>query len=317
MSVLNAKYMQDEAAAFAHVEGMLWPDGPVCPACGVVDNAYHLKGVRSKPSKKNPDGRERHGLYKCKDCYKQFTVRMGTIFESSHIDLHLWLQGIHLITSSKKGISANQLHRTLGVTLKTAWFLGHRIREAMRDNDPAIFGTGGGIVESDETFIGTTRKRHPGERGYQHKNKVLTLIDRDSKRARSMVIDTLKASEIMPILKENIAKEARLMTDEAHHYCKAGDHFAGHNTVEHGTGEYVNLMDGDIHTNTVEGFYGTFKRGMKGVYQHCAPKHLHRYLAEYEFRYNNRKANGVEDAQRASNALAGIVGKRLTYRTAN
>ena len=230
MSVLNAKYMQDEAAAFAHVESMLWPNGPVCTACGSLDNAYHLKGVRTKPSKKNPAGKERYGLHKCKDCGKQFTVRMGTIFESSHIDLPQWLQAIHLVCSSKKGISANQLHRTLGVTLKTAWFLGHRIREAMRDNDPAVFGNDGGIVESDETFIGKARARRPGARGYAHKNKVLSLVDRDSKKARS------------------------------------------------------------IHTNTIEGYFSIFKRGMKGVYQHCSKKHLHRYLAEYEFRYNNRKA---------------------------
>ena len=135
MSVLNEKYMQDEAAAFAHVESMLWPDGPVCPQCGAVDNAYSLNGVRTKPSKKNPDGKVRHGLKKCRDCGEQFTVRMGTIFEGSHIELHLWLQAIHLVTSSKKGISANQLHRTLGVTLKTAWFLGHRIREDNRIED--------------------------------------------------------------------------------------------------------------------------------------------------------------------------------------
>ena len=313
MSVLNAKYMQDEAAAFAHVESMLWPNGPVCTACGSLDNAYHLNGVRTKPSKKNPDGKVRHGLHKCKDCGKQFTVRMGTIFESSHIDLHLWLQAIHLLTSSKKGISANQLHRTLGVTLKTAWFLGHRIREAMRDNDPVVFGQGGGTVEADETFIGNVRERRPGARGYSHKNKVLTLVDRDSKRARSMVVDNLKATTIMPILKENIAKEARDMTDDAKHYSTTDKHFAGHDAVKHSAGEYVNALDNSIHTNTVEGYFGTFKRGMKGVYQHCAPKHLHRYLAEYEYRYNNREANGIEDSERAANALAGVVGKRLCY----
>lgn len=313
MSVLNAKYMQDEAAAFEHIEGMLWPDGPVCPHCGVIDSAYSLNGVRSKPSKKNPHGKVRHGLKKCKDCGKQFTVRMGTIFESSHIDLHLWLQAIHLVTSSKKGISANQLHRVLGVTLKTAWFLGHRIREAMRDNDPVVFGQDGGIVESDETFIGKVRERAPGARGYAHKNKILSLVDRDTKKARSMVVDSLRAHEIMPILKENIAKEARLMTDEAKHYSKAGKHFAEHDTVEHGIGEYVNALDNSIHTNTVEGYFGIFKRGMKGVYQHCSPKHLHRYLAEFEFRYNNREANGHDDGSRARSALAGVVGKRLCY----
>ncbi len=261
MSVLNAKYMQDEAAAFAYVEGMLWPHGPVCTACGSLDNAYHLKGVRSKPSKKNPDGKVRHGLYKCKDCGKQFTVRIGTIFESSHIDLHLWLQAIHLITSSEKGISANRLHRTLGVTLKTAWFLGHRIREAMRDNAPTIVGAGSGIVESDETVIGTARECAPGARGYAHKNNVLIRVDRDSKWARRRVVDTLKASEIIPTLKENIPKEARLMADEAKHCSKAGNHVAGHDTVEHGAGEYVNALNGDIRTNTVEGDYGTLPVG--------------------------------------------------------
>lgn len=316
MSVLNAKYMQDEAAAFEHIEAMLWPHGPVCPACGVVDNAYHLNGVRTKPSKKNPDGKVRHGLKKCKDCGKQFTVRMGTIFESSHIDLHLWLQAIHLVTSSKKGISANQLHRVLGVTLKTAWFLGHRIREAMRDNDPAVFGNDGGIVESDETFIGNARKRMPGARGYAHKNKVLSLVDRDTKKARSMVVDNLQADTILPILKENIDKEARLMTDDAKHYSKAGDSFADHGTVKHSIGEYVSMLDRSIHTNTIEGYFSIFKRGMKGVYQHCSPKHLHRYLAEFEFRYNNRKAHDIDDEQRARNALAGVVGKRLHYQTA-
>ena len=313
MSVLNAKYMQDEAAAFAHIEGMLWSNGPVCPHCGVIDNAYSLSGVRSKPSKKNPEGKVRHGLKKCKDCGKQFTVRMGTIFESSHIDLHIWLQAIHLVTSSKKGISANQLHRVLGVTLKTAWFLGHRIREAMMDNSVIVFGKGGGAVESDETFIGKARELKPGARGYAHKNKVLSLVDRDTKKVRSMVVDSLRAKEIMPILEENISKEARLMTDEAKHYSNAGNYFAEHGTVEHSAGEYVSALDNSIHTNTIEGYFSIFKRGMKGVYQHCSPKHLHRYLAEFEFRYNNRKAHGIGDEQRADNVLAGVVGKRLCY----
>ncbi len=177
MSVLSAKYMHDEATAFEHVEAVLWPDGPVCPHCGTVDNAYELKGVRSKPSKKNPDGKERHGLKKCKDCGKQFTVRMGTIFESSHVELHLWLQAIYMVATSKKGISANQLHRTLGVTLKTAWFMGHRIREAMQETNSDKFGTGGGVVEADETFIGITKEKPANDRGYAHKNKVLSLLE--------------------------------------------------------------------------------------------------------------------------------------------
>ena len=182
MSALSAAYMHDEATAFAHIEEMLWPHGSVCPGCGVVGNAYELKGVRSKPSKKRPEGKERHGLKKCKDCGKQFTVRIGTIFEDSHIDLHLWLQAIYLMTSSKKGISSHQLHRTLGITVKSAWFMSHRVREAMRNDGSVNFGAGGGVVEVDETFIGhdkTIKPKHSKKgRGYAHKHKVLTLVDR-------------------------------------------------------------------------------------------------------------------------------------------
>ena len=170
MSALSAPYMHDEASAFAHIEAMLWPDGPICPKCGTVDEAYELKGVRSKPSKKNPEGKVRHGLKKCKGCGKQFTVRIGTIFEDSHIELHLWLQAIHLMTSSKKGISSHQLSRTLGVTVRSAWFLSHRIREAMRDNGAVDFGEGGGVVEVDETFIGRDKDRSV-KRGYAHKQR--------------------------------------------------------------------------------------------------------------------------------------------------
>ena len=161
MSALSAYYMHEEPAAFAHIEAMLWRHGPVCPSCGVVGNAYELNGVRSKPSKKHPKGKERHGLKKCKDCGKQFTVRIGTIFEDSHIDLHLWLQAIYLMTSSKKGISSHQLHRTLGITVKSAWFMSHRIREAMRNDGNVDFGAGGGVVEVDETFIGHDKTIKP------------------------------------------------------------------------------------------------------------------------------------------------------------
>jgi len=219
MSVLSKPYMHDEAAAFEHVEAMLWPDGPVCPHCGVVDSAYVLKGVRSKPSKKNPEGVERHGLKKCKDCGKQFTVRKNTIFEESHIPLHKWLQAIHLMVSSKKGISAHQLHRVLEVTYKTAWFLGHRIRECMRSGELSPMGSGGGTVEVDEKFIGNDRSFKPhGEkkgRGYAHKHKVLTLVDRETKQAKSIIVDDLKKFTLVPILRENIAKEAVVYTDEA------------------------------------------------------------------------------------------------------
>ena len=318
MSVLSAPYMHDEAAAFAHVEAILWADGPVCPHCGVVDSAYPLVGVRSKASKKNPEGVERHGLWKCRECRKQFTVRKGTIFEESHLPLHLWLQAIHLMVSSKKGISSHQLHRVLGITYKSAGFLTHRIRECMRDGALAGFGGDGGVVEVDETFIG----KEPGvtkaknARGGSHKMKMLTLVDRTTKRAKSIVVDDLKKSTLIPILQENIAREAYVMTDEASQYqgIGAGKVFDAHGWTNHSAGEYVNLEDREIHTNTVEGFYSIFKRGMKGVYQHCGKQHLHRYAAEFDFRYNNRTANGVDDSQWAKNMLTSVTGKRLTYK---
>jgi transposase-like protein len=314
MSVLSAPYMHDEAAAFAHVEAMLWPDGPVCPHCGVVDRAYRLEGVRTKPSKKHPEGKERHGLWKCRECRGQFTVRKGTIFEESHLPLHLWLQAIHLMVSSKKGISSHHLHRVLGITYKSAWFLTHRIRECMRSGDFAPMGGNGGEVEVDETFIGNDRSIKPkGEkkgRGYAHKHKMLTLVDRNTRRAKSIVVDDLKASTLVPILQENIDREAVIYTDEAGQYRHLSRDFDGHDFVRHGQGEYGR---GTVHTNTVEGFYSIFKRGMKGVYQHCGKRHLHRYAAEFDFRYIHRVANGVDDAERGQIALRSAVGKRLTY----
>ena len=309
MSVLSKAYMYDEAAAFAHVEAMLWPQGPVCSNCGNTERIYVLAGVRSKASKKHPEGIERHGLKKCGVCRKQFTVRVGTIFEDSHIALHLWLQAIHLMCSSKKGISSNQLHRVLGITLKSAWFMSHRIREAMRDDGSVNFGSGGGVVEVDETFIG----REPGKevkRGVGHKMKVLTLVDRTTGQAKSVVVDDLKIKTLLPILKANIAKDAIVYTDEAMQYDNLGKHFAVHDSVNHGLEEYAR---GDVSTNTVEGYFSIFKRGMKGVYQHCGKKHLHRYAAEFAFRYSNRATNGVNDLGRADIALMGVAGKRLTY----
>ncbi|MDE0059558.1 MAG: IS1595 family transposase [Defluviicoccus sp.] len=310
MSALSAPYMHDEAAAFAHVQSMLWPDGPVCPACGTVDNAYVLKGVRTKRSKKNPEGKVRHGLKKCKDCGKQFTVRAGTIFEESHIDLHLWLQAIYLMTSSNKGISSHQLSRTLGVTVRSAWFLSHRIREAMRSDGTVDFGSGGGVVEVDETFIGRD-PAVPVRRGHAHKHKVLALMDRDSGQSRTMVVDDLKAKTLMPILRANIAPEATIYTDKAGQYRSLGRVFADHDFVTHSAEEWAR---GPVHTNTIEGWFSIFKRGMKGVYQHCSKRHLHRYAAEFEFRYNNRVANGPDDATRAAIALRGVRGRRLLYR---
>ncbi|TRD22562.1 IS1595 family transposase [Palleronia caenipelagi] len=314
MSVLSKPYMHDEAAAFAHVEGIIWPDGPVCPHCGVVDRAYKLEGVRTKPSKKNPEGKERFGLWKCRECRKQFTVRKDTILEESHIEMFKWLQAIHLMVSSKKGISAHQLHRVLEVTYKTAWFLAHRIRECMRDGALAPFGGNGGAVEVDETFIGKKHDKPKGARGYAHKNAMLTLVDRDTKRAKSIVVDNIKKDTLVPILRENIAKEATIYTDEAKQYTSLSGEFADHDFTTHSAGEYVKREKPQVHTNTVEGFYSIFKRGMKGVYQHCGKQHLHRYAAEFDFRYNHREANGINDAERASVALSGVTGKRLLYR---
>ncbi len=321
MSVLNREYFHDEAAAFAKLESLLWPNGPVCPKCGNSHRIYALEGVRSKPSKKNPEGIVRHGLKKCSACRQQFTVRMGTIFESSHIPLHKWLQAVHLLCSSKKGISSHQLHRTLEITYEAAWFMSHRIREAMRTGalDVPMGGQGStGIVEADETFIGRKKGVETPKGGASHKHAVLGLVERGGK-VKTVHIEDVKADTIVPIVKENISKEARIMSDDAATYYKKLDDFAGHDTVNHSAEEYVRYEDGQppIHTNTIEGYFSIFKRGMKGVYQHCSEKHLHRYLAEFDFRYNNRVRLGVEDVERAERALKGATGKRLTYTVAD
>ena len=308
MSILSRPYFHNEEAAFAHLEGVMWPGGPECPHCGCCGRISKIKP--------NPAKRVRLGLHKCGDCKKQFTVKVGTVFESSHVPLHKWLQAVYLMTSSKKGVSAHQLHRALDVTYKTAWFMAHRIREAMRDGSLAPMGGNGGVVEVDETFIGHDKAIKPkGEkkgRGYAHKHKVLSLVERDTGRARSMVVDDLKAATLVPILQANIDREATIYTDEASQYGKLSSKFAAHDFVRHGAGEYGR---GVVHTNTIEGYFSIFKRGMKGVYQHCGKKHLHRYVAEFEFRYNNRSANGVEDVMRSEMALRGARGKRLTYQT--
>src|SRR5215207_8247701 len=301
MSVLSKPHFHSEEAAFQHLEKLLWPNGPVCPHCGSMGKHYNLWKTRT-------------GRWKCQDCRKQFRVTVGTVFECAKIPLNKMLQAVYLLCSSKKGISSHQLHRTLGVTYKSAWFLSHRIREAFRDGELAPFGGSNGEfgnVEADETFIG----REPGVEkkrgGYAHKMKVLSLVDREAKQVRSVVINDLTAATIMPILEENIAKEATIMTDEAGQYGSAGDKFIDHQTVNHSEEEYVR---GIVHTNTVEGYFSVFKRGMKGVYQHCAKHHLHRYLAEFDFRYNNRIRLGVNDLERTSKIVKGAEGKRLTYR---
>jgi transposase-like protein len=301
--ILTAAHLQNEEAAFAFLEARVWPNGPVCPHCGAMDRIKKLAGKTT-----------RVGLHKCYDCMKPFTVKVGTVFESSHVKLHLWLQATHLLCSSKKGISSNQLHRTLGVTLKTAWFMSHRLREAMKTLGVEPMGGDGAIVEIDETFIGTKAGYPKVRQGYAHKRAVMTLIERSAKggKSRSFHVEGTAAADLLPIIKAHVNSGSHIMTDEAGQYAHLNKHFTEHDFTTHAKGEYVR---GGVHTNTVEGFYSVFKRGMKGIYQHCGERHLHRYVAEFDFRYNNRIRLGVDDAERTDNALRGIVGKRLTYRT--
>ncbi len=298
-SVLSDKHFHDEEAAYAFVEARVWPSGPVCPHCGGVERISKMGGKST-----------RIGTYKCYQCRKPFTVKVGTIFEASHVPMRHWLQAMFLMSSSKKGISSNQLHRTLGCTLKTAWFISHRIREAMRVTGVEPMGGAGKVVEVDETFIGRLKGQpKKGRSAWANKNVVLTLVERGGS-ARSFHVDGVRVADLGPIVRENLSREASMMTDEGSAYKVIGPEFASHETVAHSKDEYVR---GNVHTNTVEGFYSIFKRGMKGVYQHCAEKHLHRYLSEFDFRYSNRIALGVNDVARAEIALKGIVGKRLKY----
>jgi transposase-like protein len=306
MSVLSKPYFHDEKSAFAHLEGLLWPDGPTCPHCGNAD-AKRITRLEGKAT--------RIGVHKCNECRKQFTVKVGTVFESAHVPLHKMLQAVYLMSASKKGVSAHQLHRILQVTYKTAWFLAHRIREAMRDGSLAPMGGTGGTVEIDETIIGKLKGAPKRIRrgGTQWRNVVMTLVERGGS-ARSFHIDGTSLADVLPIIHANVKRESVVMTDEASWYRSLGSHYFSHDAVNHQAREYVR---GDITTNTVEGYYSIFKRGMKGVYQHCSEKHLHRYLAEFDFRYSNRVALGVNDEMRAGRALKGVVGKRLIYRAAD
>jgi transposase-like protein len=283
----------DETAAREALESFVWPDGPVCPHCGNVDQAKIAKaqGAAVRP-----------GLYYCTACNGQFTATVGTVFEHSKVPLTKWWMAMHLMGSSKKGVSSHQIHRSLGVTYKTAWFMMHRIREAMRANGLAPMGGEGSIVEIDETFIGRKEGVEKARAGYGHKNPVLSLVERGGS-VRSFRVDSTKREDIIPIVKANIAKETHVMTDESNTYSKLGDDFAKHDMVDHGREEwgYTDRKTGvKINTNTIEGYYSIFKRGMKGVYQHCSEKHLHRYVVEFDFRYSNRSKLGVEDVERAS-----------------
>ena len=300
----NAVY-HDEDAARAHLESLRWPNGAFCPFCGVTDQVKALGGESMGP-----------GWYHCGACRQKFTVRVGSIFERSHIPLSKWLLGFRLMAGSKKGVSAHQLHRSLGITYKSAWFMAHRIREAMRDTDPTPMGGGGGVVEVDETFSGPTiiEKTPDGKvrkkRGaHAKRDKIVSLVERGG-RSRTIVVDTLNRQEIHEILRVHLAKDTRLHTDESNLYTAIGQRFASHETVNHSKDEYAR---GDVTTNSVEGFFSIFKRGMVGIYQHCSDKHLQRYLSEFDFRYSNRTALGVDDTERTERAIKGAAGKRLTY----
>jgi transposase-like protein len=310
MAAFTEARFNDDDAARAYLETIRWPDGPICPHCGVINHAY---------------AKSRGGVYRCAEaaCRKDFTVTMNSPMERSHIALHKWVLAFHLMCSSKKGMSAHQLHRTIGVTYKSAWFMAHRIRECMRDGGLAPMGGNGKIVEADETYYGNvaesklrykTTKGRPftkgGYSGPSQKRPIVALIERGG-RVRTFHVPVADKASVTKIVRDNIARESRLHTDESKLYTGSDAHFASHETVKHSRKEYVR---GDVHTSSAEGYFSIFKRGMRGVYQHCAEKHLHRYLAEYDFRYNNRIALGVNDGERAALAVKNATGKRLTYR---
>lgn len=305
MTDLSAKHFHDEDAAIAHVEHSRWPhDDVVCPHCGSL--SVHRMA-----------GKTQAGMFLCNDCRDKFTCRTGTVMERSHVPLHKWLLAIHLMTSSKKGVSAHQLMRNLGLgSYRTAWFLAHRIREAMIDVDPnatgGALGGEGKTVEADETFIGG-RKTNRKSGKTAPKKTVLTLVEGDG-RARSFHVANITASELAPIIRKNASRKSELNTDEGAQYIKLGREFAEHRAVDHSRDEYAYKIEGKtVTTNHAENFFSIFKRGVTGVYHSISEAHLHRYLAEFDFRYSNRSKLGVEDAERAALALKGIEGKRLTY----
>lgn len=297
MSNLSAPHFHDEDAAREYLEGIRWPDGPVCPHCGGMEKAYKLEGKTTRP-----------GLYKCADCRKPFTVTVGTLFERSHIPLHKWLQAAYLLCSSKKGISTHQLHRTLGITYKSAWFMSHRIREAMAD--PVFvkqLGGNGTVVEVDETYWGVKYRKPAQARGFAHKHCVFSLVERGG-CVRSFHVERVTGKTLKPIMQEQIAQDTHIITDEMGAYRGTDQLFASHNFVTHSRGEYAR---DSIHTNTIEGYFSILKRGLVGIYQHVGEQHLKRYIGEFDFRYNNRK---LDDSNRTVVALRGIAGKRLLYK---
>ena len=297
---IYAPQFTDEATAIEHVEASRWPDGVTCPLCG-SDNVTRM------------GGKTQAGYFMCNGCRDKFTCRTRTVMERSHIPVHKWLLAIHLLSSSKKGMSAHQLHRMLGVTYKSAWFLAHRIREAMRDGAPAPMGNAGNPVQADETYYGNTSKRAKGyKKGHSHKSGVVALVEPSTGKARAFAVKSATTETVGYILYTNVRRKATLVTDESGLYKFIGSQYGDHQTVLHAGREYVNKAG--YTTNNVENFFGIFKKGMVGVYHFCGEQHLQRYLDEFSFRYSNRSGVGIEDQARAALALKGIEGKRLTYR---
>lgn len=302
MTLTDAIFHDDQAAR-RHLEAIRWPEGPNCPHCGNSDGKTikRLEGKSHRP-----------GLFQCNACREHFTVTVGTVMERSHIAIHKWVLAFHLMNASKKGMSAHQLHRMLGVTYKSAWFMAHRIREAMRDAAPTPMGNTGGTVQVDETYYGNTSKRAKGyKKGHRHKAQIVALVEPDTGKARAFQVKGATTEDISRIVYTNIRRKATLVTDESALYTFVGKQFGDHQTVIHTGREYVN-KDGYT-TNNVENFFGVFKKGMVGVYHFCGEQHLQRYLDEFSFRYSNRAGVGVTDGERAALAIKGAEGKRLMY----
>ena len=301
-SALSNKIFHDADKARDWFEALLWPDGPICGHCGVLNE--------STPIPRRP------GVYQCNACRKQFTVTVGTVFERSHIPLNKWLMAAFLLCASKKGMSAHQMHRILGITYKSAWFMCHRLREAMAPLKPDALGGFGKVVEADSTFIGgkeQNKHRHKRKHAKEGKQIVHTLVERGG-RARSAHVANISSKTLRSVVMKQVHRTSTLMTDDGGEYRRLGPEFHYHGKVNHTAGEYVR---GDVHSNTVEGYFATLKRGIVGTYHHVSEAHLKRYLAEFDFRYSERSALGVGDEERAAKALRGIVGKRLTYRWSN
>lgn len=311
-AVFQNPIFQDETEARKALEAVRWPDGAICPHCGNSDQEKLAKVEGAKKS-------HRPGLWYCNECKGQFTVTVGTVFERSKVPLTKWWMAAHMINSGKNGVSAHEIHRALGVTYKTAWFMMHRLREAMTDLAPTPMGGSGKSIQADETYIGNSSKRAKGyKKGHSHKNSIVALVDPSTGKARAFHVKRANADTVREILVTNAHRSSELHTDESRLYTKVGAEFAGHKTVNHGwngRGEYVG-KDGQT-TNNAENFFGVFKRGMRGTYIFCSEQHLKRYLAEFSFRYSNRAGLGVTDGERTALTLKGIEGKRLTYRPTN